>query len=93
MRAQDIFNNYGNFFKNGEFSNGEPILYKLIYWEAKDGDDWAILKQENSETYTLAHNCDIDGDNFTISWCWGHYNFNSIGSAKRFINNFYKNRF
>lgn len=93
MKAQDIFNNYGNFFQNGKFSNGEPILYKLIYYIAKDGDDFAIVKQEGSESYTVAHNCDIDGDNFTISWCWGHYDFRSVGSAKKYINAFYKNKF
>ena len=92
MKAQDIFNNYGNFFQNGNYAGGEPILYKLIYWCAKDGDDFAILRQEKSEVYTIGHNVTFDCDSFTISWCWGHYDFKSVDSAKKYINNFYKNK-
>lgn len=98
MRAQDIFNNYGNFFMNGTYSDGKPILYKLCFFIAKDGDDFAIFQRViNNEVvennYCIGHNNNFNCKDFTVNWCWGHYDFNSYESAKEYIKDFYKNKF
>ena len=84
MNTRDIFNNYGNFFQNGSYSNGKPILYKLCFFVAKNGDDFAIFKRDENN-YCVGHFCDFDCKNFIVSWCFGYYDFKSFESAKDFI--------
>lgn len=88
MTTKTIFNNYGNFFQNGTYSKGEKILYKLVYFDIVNGDDFAIF-QRGENNYCVGHLCDFDFDNFTVSWAWGHYDFTTIESAKNFIKNFF----
>lgn len=88
MTTKTIFNNYGNFFQNGTYSNGEKILYKLIYFDIVNGDDFAIF-QRGENNYCVGHLVNFDFDNFTVSWAWGHYDFTTIESAKNFIKNFF----
>lgn len=88
MTTKTIFNNYGNFFQNGTYANGKPILYKLVYFTIVRGDDFAIFQQENGNTYIIGHLVDFDFNNFTVSWAWGHYDFETVTGAKKFIKNF-----
>ena len=89
MTTKTIFNNYGNFFQNGTYSNGNPVLYKLVHFEINDGDDFAIFQQLNSDTFCVGHLINFDFDSFKVSWSWGHYDFKTIESAKKFIKNFF----
>ena len=87
MTTKTIFNNYGNFFQNGTYSNGEKILYKLVYFTIENSDDFAIF-QRGENNYCIGHLCDFDFDSFQVSWAWGHYDFDTIENAKKFIKNF-----
>ena len=73
-------------FKNGEYSNGTPCLYTLVFITEKNGDDFAIYKHLDS--YCVGHNNYFDFENNSCQWAWGHYDFNSIELAKKFIENF-----
>ena len=90
MTTKTIFNNYGNFFQNGTYANGEKILYKLVFFTIKNGDDFAIFER-GENNYCIGHLCDFDFDNALVSWAWGHYDFTSIENAKKFIKNFFNN--
>ena len=89
---QNITNNYGNFFRNGTYANGKPILYKFCFYHVANGDDFGVFQQEGSDTYCVGHNVNLDFEAFTCSWCWGHYDFKTFEDAKNFCLHYFDER-
>lgn len=92
MLLSDIENNYGNFFQNGEYSDGTPVLYKFCFYhyDSENGDDFAVFKQDrDGAKYCVGHNVTMDFEKFTCGWCWGHYDFDTYEEAKNFCLNYH----
>lgn len=78
---------YGKDFKNGEYSNGNPCLYKLVFFDVVNGDDFAVF--EHCGRVCVGHLVNFDFEKMACHWAWGHYDFKDVETAKNFITHFF----
>ena len=73
-----VKNCYGCYFKNG---NTE---LELKYFIIINNDDYAIFKKSDNN-FIVSHLNSFDIEKFTVTWCYGHYDFTSFKEAKNWI--------